>query len=107
VSRRGVSFTVTCNGPSGKNCPGIATLVGHERLRRGRVIGVIRHSKPGAKNVTLGKASFSPPAGTSATVRLPLNATGRRLLGRFHLLPSTLTVGVAGKTISRSVVFKA
>jgi hypothetical protein len=107
VSRRGISFTITCNGPSGTSCPGIATLVGHERLRRGRVIGVTPRGKPSGRSVTLGKVSFGPRGGSTATVHIQLNSNGRRLLGRFHLLPSTLTVTVAGTTLSRPVVFKS
>ncbi len=47
----------------------------------------------------MARVPFTIAAGTSSTIRITLNATGRQLLSRFYRLPAQLTVtGTAGLT---------
>ena len=81
--------------------------------RRGRsIIGVSardrspQRAKPGTQTVTVTVAtsSFTVPAGHSATLRMTLNAAGKRLLTRFATLPVQLSL-TGSVTTTRSVAF--
>jgi hypothetical protein len=51
--------------------------------------------------VTVGAKTVTIPAGKTVTITVTLNATGRKLLSRFHKLPVHLSaVLVVGKTRS-------
>ncbi|MGA2010115.1 MAG: hypothetical protein ABSH51_06230 [Solirubrobacteraceae bacterium] len=86
--------TLACRGPAGERCAGKLTLLTTEFLRGRKVVAVgstrARHVKRRA--VTVAGARYSLAAGRTSTVRLSLNATGRRLLSRFHRLPVRLAV---------------
>jgi hypothetical protein len=89
ATSNGVTFRLSC---SGATCSGSGTLTAIELVRKpgGKLVGVaVRKVK---KTVTVGRASFSVRAGGAKTVRIKLNARGRRLLKRFKHLPVRLTV---------------
>jgi tripartite motif-containing protein 71 len=72
-------------------CTGTATCSGRLTLTIKRTTG--RGKKRHTKTHTIGTATFSIPAGTSETVKLTLNRTGRALLSAAHgHLSSTLTI---------------
>jgi hypothetical protein len=72
-------------------CTGTATCSGRLTLMIKRTTG--RGKKRHTKTHTIGTATFSIPAGTSETVKLTLNRTGRALLSAAHgHLSSTLTI---------------
>jgi len=109
ATRNGVTFRLSC---SAATCSGSGTLTAIELVRKpgGKLVGVaIRRVK---KTVTVGRASFSIRAGGVKTVRIKLNATGRKLLKRFRHLPVRLTVkyksgGKLTKLHVRKVTIKA
>jgi hypothetical protein len=82
-------------------------LTGTETLKGNRVIAesaaARRHTV-----VTLASARVALTAGQSKTVQLALNATGKRLLARFHQLQATLNISASGKVLSsKTVTFRA
>jgi hypothetical protein len=49
------------------------------------------------RTLTVGTRRVKIAAGKTATATVTLNATGRRLLARFHRLPVRLRIAVAGQ----------
>jgi hypothetical protein len=113
--------TITCGaGNPGDVCRGPVTLTAHQTTEGKKVVAVSAvAAKPKAgtgkgkgkkpkrttARVTLTKAKYSIPTGHSKTLKLTLNAAGRRLLDRFYTLPATLSI--AGTTNrSQKVVFR-
>jgi hypothetical protein len=104
-----VTFRLSC---SSATCSGSAALTAIELVRKpgGKLVGVaVRKVK---KTVTVGRVSFSVRAGGAKTVRIKLNARGRKLLKRFRHLPVRLTVryksaGKLTKLHVRKVTIKA
>lgn len=82
VQRGGeAQIELTCTGAG--TCAGKLTLTGKMLTKKGKK----------AKAKTIGTATFSIPAGETATVKLALNSTGRSLLSADHgQLNATLTV---------------
>ena len=75
------SVKLTCTGTGA--CAGKLTLTGKNTAKEGKR----------TKTTTIGTAGFSVLAGSTATVKLTLNASGRALLGADHGRPSaTLTI---------------
>jgi CSLREA domain-containing protein len=116
-----VTLTIACTGgDSGQACSGSVALTTHVKTRGGTPVAVTaaknkkkkkkpHRPKTATKVVTVGSATYSSATGASATVTVPLNAAGRKLLGRFFRLPVTLTVSgtstlTKGLTFSYSVV---
>jgi hypothetical protein len=93
---------VGCRGR--ERCKLTLTLTATERLKGGRVIAVTARTpnRPiTTKLVTLGNVIASVPAGQARTVRVALNATGRRFLARFHQLKAKLTIAQSGAVLTR------
>jgi hypothetical protein len=78
--RTSVSATVTCSPEAAGHC--VITL----RLSAHRIV---HHER---RRVTVGSLSTYVPAGTTRTLSVSLNATGRRLLRKRHRLAATLNV---------------
>jgi hypothetical protein len=83
-----------------------------EHLKRGKVKAVTASAhaakKVTTKVVVVASASKTLSAGATKTVSIKLNATGRKLLARFHKLTVHLTVRIGGKTVkSLTVVVRA
>ncbi len=100
-----VTFKVACKGLAGQQCTIAGTLTTREKLRGSKPVAVSakRHKGPKTrtKTVTVGAKTVTIPAGKTVTVTVTLNATGRKLLSRFHKLPVHLSaVLVVGKTRS-------
>jgi Divergent InlB B-repeat domain len=113
VSAGSVSVTLGCHAAAGKSCTVLAELTTTERLRSGKVIAVSSRRGPttSQKVVTLARKTVTIKAGASKTVSLSLNATGRRLLKRFHKLPARMTARLVNVTpraviVSKTVTFK-
>jgi hypothetical protein len=64
-----------------------------------------RKPKPKTTTVTVATAHFSVPAGRRAKVPITLNATGKRLLGRFYKLPTRMRITGAA-SLTRTVQFR-
>lgn len=98
-----VLVPLTCSGGGG--CSIVATLTVGERVRRGRVVGVVAgRRRLKTKVVVVGRASTDVAAGQRRTLRLALDRLGRRLLRRFGKLRATLRVVQDGKTVKTRAV---
>ena len=104
------SLSATCSGSAGPVCTGTVTLTATERARGKRVIGVAarrrrkRRTPVTTPTVTVASVPYSIAAGASETLRIPLNATGRRLLTSFYKLPTELTVSGTG-SLTQALTF--
>jgi hypothetical protein len=75
---------------------GLATI---ETLHGSKIVAVSA-VKTTHKAVVVGSTSVQIPAGTSETVTVALNGLGRRLLARFHKLPTLLLVLQGKSTVA-------
>jgi DNA-binding beta-propeller fold protein YncE len=103
TSGKNATVTIFCAGIPGQTCSGTIAGSVTERKRGGTVLAVAARKthKPKAKTVTVGvaTASYSVAGGQSATIRLPLNAAGARLLAEFYRLSVRLALsGFATQT---------
>ena len=100
------SLTIDCRGTSGQRCAGAWTITTHQRKRGNTIIGVSAKAKPKQTTtiVTVANGSYTIHAGKPATLRLPLNATGKRLLNRFWRLPTILKL-TGNLTHTRTLTF--
>ena len=100
------SLTIDCRGTTGQRCAGAWTITTHRRKRGNTIIGVSARPKPKQTTtiVTVANGSYTIPAGKPTTLRLALNATGKRLLNRFWRLPTTLKL-TGTLTHSRTLTF--
>jgi len=96
------TFTIACHGATGTSCKVRAEMSTVEKLRRGRVIGLI--AKVRSKTVTVASLTLVIPAGQTVKVTLKPNATGRSLLARFHRLPVHLTAILEGQSGRTTVI---
>jgi Glucodextranase, domain B len=100
-----VRFKVACKGLAGQTCKIVARLTTKEKLRGSRLLAITakHHKRPKTRSkiVTVGSRTVTIPAGKTVTITINLNATGRKLLARYHKLPVHLSaVFVAGATKS-------
>jgi hypothetical protein len=106
-----VSVPISCKGDT--SCTVSLKLTVTETLRGHKVIAVsARKAKVTHKTIVLGTASATIRAGSTATVKIGLNRTGRHLLAARHRLTAKLTVtqrvNGRNRTIStQKVTFKA
>lgn len=95
----GIRFKLTCLFAT---CHGYAVLTTVEKVKGGKVISARRRQKVKKRTVVVGRVNFTISAGQTKTITLTLNATGRKLLKRFHKLPVTfkvILIGADGKPI--------
>ncbi len=86
-ARGRVSFRLACAGTRGTICTIHAALTTIEKLRGNHLLGVVARARRHSRTVTVGSATIILQAGQTAVVTVPLSATGRKLLARFHTLP--------------------
>jgi hypothetical protein len=101
-----VSFKFACKGVVGQSCKVVTTLTTIEKLRGSKIVAVLakrRHPKTRSRTVTVGAVTVTIPAGQTVGVTVNLNATGRKLLARYHQLPvhlsAVLVVGTTKSTV--------
>jgi hypothetical protein len=100
-----VKITVKLSCPTGGAACAKVSLKAtvKEHLKRGKLTAITAAGKPQkhttTKQVVVASGSATLAAGTTRTLTLKLNATGRALLARFGKLTVILTVGSGGKTI--------
>ena len=108
-----VSLTIACQGLPTQTCSGQATLTSHVTTQGSKLVAVAAKSKPKPKPKppkvtkveTIASGSYSLPTGRTATIKLSLNSTGKKLLTERYKVPATLTLtGTA--TAKRTVTFK-
>jgi hypothetical protein len=106
---------VNCRGAAGAVCRLTARLSVIETIRGHRVVAASAVAKKGGKHrqVVLGASRVSLMAGQTRSVKIALNATGKRLVARLHRLEASLQIrqsDLSGRTktvFSRTVAFKA
>jgi hypothetical protein len=116
VSASGTKLSLSLSCAAGAACAGVRiTGTVTEHLKRGKVKAVTASAHAAAKKktkttkvVVVASATTSLAAGAKKTISVRLNATGRKLLARFHKLTVLTTVRIGGKTVrSVKVVFRA
>jgi sugar lactone lactonase YvrE len=97
-----LTTSVSCTGSANASCSGQLSLTTTIRHNAARAAS----ARPVA--VLLGRTSFSLSTGTNRSMRVPLNATARRLLRTHPVLRAKLSAtyhsGTARKTVTRSVI---
>jgi hypothetical protein len=63
-----------------------------------------KKKKTTKKTITIISKTVTIPAGKTRTIKLTLNAAGKRLLAKHHPLKAKLTVTQARKTVSRKTI---
>ena len=114
ISASGTKLSVKLSCGKGAACSGVK-IAGSvtEHLKRGKVKAVTASAHTAAKKkttkvVVVVSASAALAAGATKTISIKLNATGRKLLARFHKLTVLTTVRIGAKTVrSVKVVFHA
>lgn len=98
-----LSVPVSCTG--GTSCTVTLTLTVTETLKGANVIAVTaaKH-KIKRKLVTVGRVTVTIAAGHAKTVKMSLNATGRKLLTKEHTLPLKLTVAQGKLTVTTTTL---
>jgi hypothetical protein len=104
-TKGGMTFKIQCLNLS---CAGTTKLQSIELVRaKGGAVTGIRSARTKRKMVTVGSGTFSLAAGSTKTITVKLNATGRKLLKRFKRLPTKLTVALAtAKPVTASGVIR-
>jgi hypothetical protein len=103
--RAGITQTLACAGQAGQTCTFTIRLTTTEHLKGKRLLAVTAGARSGRvrlRRVTVGAMTRSLSAGQVVTVKVALNATGRRLLARLHRLPITVRTATrdgAGKSV--------
>ncbi len=89
-----VTFTVACSGSAGTSCELQSVLSTVEKTRSGKLVAVSakRAAKTRSKQLTVGSAKLTIPAGHRLTIAIGLSSTGKRLLVKFGHLPVHLSV---------------
>jgi hypothetical protein len=115
VSGTTLTVKIGCNGgASGTRCSGPVVLTSRVTTHGKTVVGVatVAKKKPKkpkkpktvTKTQTLAKRSYSMASGHTQTIKLSLNAAGKKLLNQFYRVPARLSI-TGTSTVSRSVVF--
>ncbi len=102
VSGTTVIVPVSCTG--GGSCALTAALSVVETLRHGKITAVAAAAKTRRRTVALGSASVTIAAGTTRTIRVALNQTGKRLLTTHAPLAVRLKVSQSARTVAMSTV---
>jgi hypothetical protein len=100
------SVPVSCSG--GSSCRITLTLSVLETLTKGKVTAVTASTKITKKTVIVASEVITVAAGKTATIKLTLDSTGKRLLASHSPLRTRLTVSAFGKRVaSPTLTFKA
>ena len=105
-----ITLTLSCHGSAGQKCSGKLKLSALEHLT-GHTITAITASKPKktTKTVTLASTTYAF-TGTSKTLKITLNKTGKHLLAKFHKLSAKLTLtptGARTPATTKTITIKA
>jgi hypothetical protein len=107
VSATTASVNVGCRGPGGSSCTVNGLLTSTEHVIGHKIVAVTAKKHRSKKTANVGTKTVTIAAGSTTTLKVPLNGTGKSPLARFGTLPTTLKLTSAGKTIlSKPVTFK-
>jgi hypothetical protein len=97
TNAKGAALTLSCTSTDGLGCSGTIFITTDELLHGKKVVAV---SLEGRKKVSvrLAQTPFSLAAGATATFQVKLNATGLKLLRRFHAYSTFLIANEASPT---------
>ncbi len=104
LSSAGIALRLSCSSADGQRCSGSIFVTSNEILR-GKKIVAVSASKHTKAPVRIGQATFSLGAGSTATIHVKLNATGSKLLRRFHALSAWVLANEAMPSGSQVVFF--
>jgi Ca2+-binding RTX toxin-like protein len=95
------SLTFACAGAATATCADSLALSALETLRSGKVVAVAAKTKTKKRTLTLGQVSASLAGGTSKTLSVSLDSTGRVLLAQYRSLHVKLvaTETIGGKQV--------
>jgi hypothetical protein len=98
VKGTSVSFTLACQAAAGKTCLARADLTTLEKLLGTKVVGLSAKARKRfkRKRALVGSTVLTLHPGEQRVVKVPLNATGKKLLAKFRRLPATLKVTLLG-----------
>jgi hypothetical protein len=82
-----ITLSLSCQGAVGQSCKVKISASVLEHLLGKRITGVSARARKHTTRLTVAATTVTIAAGTHVTLKLSLNATGRRLLARFHKLP--------------------
>ena len=102
-----ISVQVSCKGTTSCKIKLTGTVL--ETIRGGKVIAVAasktdKKKKTTKKTITIISKTATIPAGKTKTIKLTLNAAGKRLLAKHHPLKAKLTVTQARKTVTHKTI---
>jgi hypothetical protein len=97
TTAKGAALTLSCTSTDGLGCSGTIFITTDELLHGKKIVAI---SLEGRKKVSvrLAQTPFSIPAGGTATIQVKLNATGLKLLRRFHTFSTFLIANEASPT---------
>jgi hypothetical protein len=112
ISATGTKLSLSLSCATGAACPGVRiTGTVTEHLKGHKLKAVTASAHAAAKKTTttvvvVASVTTALAAGAKKTISIRLNATGRKLLARFHKLTVLTTVRIGSKTVrSAKVVF--
>jgi hypothetical protein len=103
-----ISVRVRCKGSTSCQIKLTGTVL--ETIRRGKVIALAASTKTKTKKKTTKKTitiiskTATIPAGATKTIKLTLNAAGKKLLAKHHPLKAKLSVTQSGKTVTHKTI---
>jgi hypothetical protein len=107
VSGTTATIQLSCHGPTGSSCTVSGVLTSTQHLTGHKIVAVTAKRHRSKTTVNVGTKTVTIAAGSTTTLKVPLNGTGKSLLRNFGTLPTTLKLTSAGKTIlSSRVTFK-
>jgi hypothetical protein len=88
----GAQVVISCSSGSG-GCAGSVTLSITEQIVASRIVAfTAKHNKAKARIVVIGRTDFDIPSGTTKTISVKYNKTGKALLRRHHKLRGKVEV---------------
>jgi hypothetical protein len=97
------TVSLSCEGSGGSLCSVDLKLTVVETVAGGRVVAVTAR-KAKLRTVTVGSLRTTLTAAGGRKLKLPLNATGMKLLKRYHRLRAHLAVTESGKSVAATTV---
>jgi hypothetical protein len=97
TTAKGAALTLSCTSTDGLGCSGTIFITTDELLHGKKIVAISLegHTK---KSVRIAQTPFAIPAGGTATIQVKLNATGLKLLRRFHAFSTFLIANEASPT---------
>jgi len=102
TSSTGAALKLSCSSTDGLGCSGTIFVTSDETLQGKKVVAVSAAHRTKVA-VRIAQASFSLPAGSTATIQVKLNSTGLALLRRFHSITAYVLANEAAPDNSQFI----